>query len=83
MLFPSSPKEDLWNMPKHTRWLPVTCGNKKALLDREGLNNSKSSSIYKYLKAAQPSFSRHYNIITIKSPAFVLFCFSLHIVVSK
>ncbi|XP_058627027.1 nuclear body protein SP140-like protein isoform X2 [Onychostoma macrolepis] len=37
--------EDLWNMPKHKRWLPVTCGNEKASLDREALNNRKRNCI--------------------------------------
>ncbi|XP_016419254.1 uncharacterized protein LOC107748808 [Sinocyclocheilus rhinocerous] len=37
--------EDLWNMLEHARWLPVTCGNEKALLDREALNNRKRDCI--------------------------------------
>ncbi|XP_073690850.1 uncharacterized protein [Garra rufa] len=42
---PSLKAEDLWNMPKHKRWLPVTCGNEKALLDRDALYNRKSDCI--------------------------------------
>lgn len=36
---------DLWHMPEHTKWLPVTCGNKKASLDREALNKRKRDCI--------------------------------------
>ncbi|XP_042575104.1 uncharacterized protein si:dkey-68o6.8 [Cyprinus carpio] len=47
-----SKAEDLWNMDKHKRWLPVTCGKKKALLDRKAFYDSKLPSVFKYLKAA-------------------------------
>ncbi|KAL1277766.1 hypothetical protein QQF64_024439 [Cirrhinus molitorella] len=42
---PSFKAEDLWNMPKHNRWLPVTCGNEKALLDRDALYDRKRDCI--------------------------------------
>ncbi|XP_016419921.1 uncharacterized protein LOC107749325 [Sinocyclocheilus rhinocerous] len=40
-----SKAEDLWNMDKHKTMLPVTCGNKKALLDRKALYKRKRDCI--------------------------------------
>ncbi|XP_016320718.1 uncharacterized protein LOC107672134 isoform X2 [Sinocyclocheilus anshuiensis] len=40
-----SKAEDLWNMDKHKKMLPVTCGNKKALLDRKALYKRKRDCI--------------------------------------
>ncbi|XP_059413210.1 uncharacterized protein si:dkey-68o6.8 isoform X2 [Carassius carassius] len=37
--------EDLWNMDEHKRFLPVTCGDKKALLDRKALYERKRDCI--------------------------------------
>ncbi|XP_056122635.1 uncharacterized protein si:dkey-68o6.8 isoform X2 [Rhinichthys klamathensis goyatoka] len=36
---------NLWDKPKHKRWLPVTCGNKKASIDRVALFNRKRDCI--------------------------------------
>ncbi|XP_016150245.1 nuclear autoantigen Sp-100-like [Sinocyclocheilus grahami] len=41
----STEAEDLWNMDKHKTMLPVTCGNKKALLDRKALYKRKRDCI--------------------------------------
>ncbi|XP_077069931.1 uncharacterized protein LOC143722409 [Siphateles boraxobius] len=38
-------KVNLWDKPKHKRWLPVTCGNKKASLDRDTLFKRKRDCI--------------------------------------
>lgn len=60
---------NLWDKPKHKIWLPVTCGNKKALMDRTELFNGKLPSLFKCFKAAaaSPSESQHsLNIITIQ-----------------
>lgn len=59
MLITQEEEVNLWDKPKHKRWLPVTCGNKKALLDRDALYNSKLLSLFKYFKAASPSVSQH------------------------
>ncbi|XDV13573.1 hypothetical protein PO909_001957 [Leuciscus waleckii] len=36
---------NLWDKPKHKRWLPVTCGNKKASMDRVALFNRKMDCV--------------------------------------
>ncbi|XP_021327103.2 uncharacterized protein si:dkey-68o6.8 isoform X1 [Danio rerio] len=35
----------LWDMPEHKKWLPVTCGEEEALLDREALFDRKKNCI--------------------------------------
>ncbi|XP_052398408.1 uncharacterized protein si:dkey-68o6.8 isoform X1 [Carassius gibelio] len=37
--------EDLWNMDKHKRFLPVTCGDEQAFLDRDALYERKRDCI--------------------------------------
>ncbi|XP_026065008.1 uncharacterized protein si:dkey-68o6.8 isoform X2 [Carassius auratus] len=37
--------EEIWNMDKHKRFLPVTCGDKQALLDRDALYERKRDCI--------------------------------------
>ncbi|XP_048054863.1 uncharacterized protein si:dkey-68o6.8 isoform X2 [Megalobrama amblycephala] len=44
-------EKDLWDMPKHKKWLPVTCGEKEALLDREVLRRyDRNKKCIKYRK---------------------------------
>ncbi|XP_052398426.1 nuclear autoantigen Sp-100 isoform X3 [Carassius gibelio] len=38
-------REDLWNMDKHKRFLPVTCGDEQAFLDRDALYERKRDCI--------------------------------------
>lgn len=44
-VFTQEEEVNLWNKPKHKRWLPVTCGNKKAFLDRVLLYDRKMDCI--------------------------------------
>ncbi|XP_051742416.1 nuclear body protein SP140-like protein isoform X2 [Ctenopharyngodon idella] len=44
-------EKDLWDMPEHKEWLPVRCGEKEALLNREKLRGyNKNRKCIKYRK---------------------------------
>jgi len=81
LLFTLTTQEEevnLWDKPKHKRWLPVTCGNKKALIDRVALSHSKLPSLFKCFKAAATYHSQsHHSMNIIKIQSFIVLLYNL------